>query len=196
MTVARGFVLDTSVWINILGTGCAERILASLGAPALVVDTAAGEVTRDPLDPRSSDPLLPLIQAKLIEQVALDAEGAALFVSLVGAESPDDLGDGEAATLAFASRNQLCAAIDERKARRVAGERFPELTLVSTVDLFRTPSVIEALGADLANAVHGALVSARMRVAALDAPWIIESIGLDRARECTALRRWSRHRGE
>jgi hypothetical protein len=190
VTAARGFVLDASVWINILGTGCPERILRCLGAPAIVVDTAAGEVVRNPLDARSTDPLLPLVQSKLIERATLDAEGAALFVSLVGAESPDDLGDGEAATLAYASRTQLSAAIDERKGRRIAGERFPELPLRSTVDLLRSTNVVSALGGDLPDAVHGALVSARMRVVASDAPWVVQCIGLDRARECAALRRW------
>lgn len=186
----RSYVLDASVWINLLGTGFAERILKSVAAPRVVVDLACNEVAHHPLRKSESDPLSPLIQSGLITRVSLDDEALGLFMSLVGAEQPDDLGDGEAATLALAQQKGFTAVLDDGKARRVAGQRFAGIALMSTVDLLRTSDVALALGNDMGEALFSALTSARMRVLAPDADWVIQCVGEERARHCPTLRRW------
>jgi predicted nucleic acid-binding protein len=105
------------------------------------------------------------------------------------------LGDGEAATIAFAHHNQFAAVLDERKARRVASERFPQTELVSTVGILRLNEVVDAMADDLPDAVYSALSSARMRVLGSDAAWVVECVGIERARACHATRRWLQRAG-
>jgi hypothetical protein len=72
------------------------------------------------------------------------------------------LGDGESAAIAVAHDQQLAVALDDQKARRIAGERFPQLRLVSSVKVFALAEVAAELGNDLPNAVYSALINARM----------------------------------
>jgi hypothetical protein len=183
--------LDASVWINILATGFAKEILGSFEDPPIVVDVTANEVRRHPLEPATiTQPLEQLIADGLMSRHVLDEAAYATFVSLVGAAPPDDLGDGEAATLSFAQQSERAAAIDERKARRIAAERFPEMEVVSTVSLLRSEAVGRALGDRLPDAVFSALSIARMRVLKIDAAWIVDCVGLERARSCRSVARW------
>ena len=64
-----------------------------------------------------------------------------------GAPAPDGLGDGEAAAIAVAAHRGLDIALDDRKARRIIGGRFPRLQMFWTVDLLRAPSLAAVLGA-------------------------------------------------
>ena len=187
--------MDASVWINILGTGLAGEILKCLGDSTVVVDLAANEVHRHPLEPAAvTEPLARLIEDGLLSRRVLDDAGYATFVSLVGAATPDDLGDGEAATLAFAHHHGHAAVIDERKARRIAAERFPEIEVISTVTLLRSDAVARALGDRLPEAVFSALSTARMRVLKADASWVLDCVGIERARGCRTVARWIRTR--
>jgi predicted nucleic acid-binding protein len=188
----RGVVLDASAWINVLGTGHAERILGALRFERVVVDSASAEVTRHPHRLSATTPLKPMIDAGLVSIRSLNHEALATFVELVGAEPPNDLGDGEAATISFAHHNQFAAVLDERKARRVAIERFASIHLMSTIELLRVEEIVGELGNELPSAIYAALCTARMRVLASDAEWVLQCIGTTRARDCPSLRRWIR----
>lgn len=192
MSRAAHLVLDASAWINILGTGCAEEILGALQGERLVVDLASAEVERHPLRATATSPLEPLVRSGLVVRRSLDSTALATFVSLVGAEPPDDLGDGEAATIALAHHSNFTAVLDERKARRVALERFTGLQLMSTVGIFRSDAVTGALRDRLPDAVYSALITARMRVLESDAAWVVDCIGLERARASPSMSRWIR----
>lgn len=185
-----GRVFDASVIINLLGSGVAERILRVLPGSRIVVENTSREVIRHPLDRTNrADPVAPLLAAGLLEQVSLTADSLTTFMGLVGAESPDDsLGDGESAAIAVAHHQQLVVALDDQKARRIAGDRFPQLRLVSSVKVFALPEVAAELGNDLANAVHSALINARMRVLAEDEAWVRMLLG-DRADEAPSMQR-------
>jgi hypothetical protein len=77
---------------------------------------------------------------------------------------------------------------DEKKANRICAQRFPELRLASTVDIFMHPDVQSELGTEvLADTVFNALCRGRMRVFPQHVDWVIELIGVERARLCTSL---------
>jgi hypothetical protein len=78
--------------------------------------------------------------------VELEGEELDVFLSLVGQNSADALGDGEAAAIAVARVRRCAVALDDRKARRVVRERYPETTIVMTVDILRDRSVRARLG--------------------------------------------------
>jgi predicted nucleic acid-binding protein len=124
-------VLDASVLINILGTGRSDIILQVLNRIVMVDEIALREVTIDPFSGKSSGAVLSdLRQSGLIEVISMGNEAYEMFISLTGGDPPDDLDDGEAATLAQAAFGNYVAVIDERKAIRVSGIQFPELELL------------------------------------------------------------------
>ena len=74
------------------------------------------------------------------------------------------------------------AVIDDKKARRIGAAKFPDMRLLSTLDLLSVESVGEALGrASLADAVFSALAHARMRVPSEFREWVVDLIGRERA---------------
>jgi hypothetical protein len=185
-----GVVLDTSVVLNLLGSGRAERILGSLRGRRLVVAVTSREIVRHPLAPNATtDPLEPLIVAGVVERPPLPSGALSRFLELTGAEPPDDLDDGEAASLAAGEALGLAVALDETKGRRVAKERLPGVRLLSSGAIFADPAVGAALGAELAEAVFSALVHARMRVLSEHDAWVRRLLGAARVGQCPSLRR-------
>lgn len=181
-------VADASVWINLVATGGAHRILQALPRPLAITDVALGELERGrPKGRRAADEVAALLHMKLMQVVPLAAEDEALFVSLVAGPASETLDDGEAATLACAVRLGACAVIDERKATRLAARRFASLEVRSTCDLLLGPDVRGALGAaGLADALFAALIDARMRVSDNNAVAVVDLIG-DRAASCLSI---------
>ena len=188
--MSGGLVLDTSVVLNILGSGRAPTILRALDGRKVVVGVTSREVLRHPLDPKAvGDHLGPLISAGLMEKYSLPDAALARFVELTGAAPPDDLDDGEAATLAAAELLGLPAALDENKGRRVARQRLPSIQLSSSAAVFSDPLVVAALGDDLSDALFSALVHARMRVLGEHDAWVRTVLGPQRSKQCPSLRR-------
>lgn len=187
----RVLVADTSTVINLNATGCAERILQALPCRVVVVDTAADELQDGgPRGRNDASKLAALVRANLIEVVALDDSGLVHFEGLVIGEASETLDDGEAATIAFAAQAGAFAVIDERKALRLCASRFPQVRLGCTVDLFAHPAVERALGASaFADAIHRALVEARMRVLPHHLAGVLHLIGPERAAQCPSLPR-------
>ena len=195
MTDDDDLVLDASVWINLLATGSAEEIFGALPQRLVVIGRTTTELLRHPLDGgRRGNPIDPYLESGSLESVVLSGGALETFIELVGAAPPDDLGDGEAATLAHAHDVSSVAVIDERKARRISTERFPDLQVVSTVDLLRHDAVASALRGGLGDAVLSALQHGRMRVPPVHEEWVIEQIGRDNARQCPSLPRRLRMR--
>ena len=100
----------------------------------------------------------------VLKLAAMDDVQLEHFVNLVGAPTPDDLGDGEAATLAIALPRG-CVAIDEKKARRIAARDYDALRVYCSLDVFCCDIVADALGNRfIADSVASALALGRMRV--------------------------------
>jgi predicted nucleic acid-binding protein len=182
-------MLDASVLINILGTGRSDIILKTLNRAVKVDKVAFDEVTVDPFTMKSPAGILSeLRKQKLIEVVSLNESAYDIFLELAGAEPPDDLDDGESATLAHASCSNYAAVIDERKATRIAGARFPKVPLLNSLDLLAAPEMFQVHSREtVAEVIYLALRTARMRVRQSERAWIVALLGNGRANECPCL---------
>ena len=134
-------LLDASCLLNCYATGRLREIILAIPWLLGVVDyvlehealyvrnpTAAG----DREEMRSVE-LSPLIDAGLVEVVSLQhPEEEASYVDLAAV-----IDDGEAITGAIALHRGYAVAIDDRKARRVLGERTPAIKLVSTLEILQ-----------------------------------------------------------
>lgn len=184
-------VLDASVIINLLATGYANTILQALAVPLYVTDNVVREIEQGAVNGRPEPALLDeLISSQIL--IVKELAGAALedFFGMVSGHTSSSLGDGEAATLALAYRNDLSAAIDEKKATRIATERFASLKLVTTVDILAYAPVQSSLGNEvLAKATLHALKRARMQVREHQFDWIAQLIGIENVAACPSLKR-------
>lgn len=189
-------VLDASVIINLLATSKASEVLQALGAPVLVTSNVVHEIGQGASNARQEpQQLSELIGADILRMVSLDAPSLECFFSLVSGHTADSLGDGEAATLVYAHTNRFAAAIDEKKATRIANERFDEVAMVTTVDIFAYAPVQKLLGRDvLAKAVLQALRGTRMQVRAHQFEWVVQLIGEAYLPECPSLRKYAQRR--
>lgn len=181
-------VADASVWINLAATGGAPRILEALSRPLAITDVALAELERGrPKGRQAADEVAALLHLKLMRVVPLAADDEALFLSLVAGAASETLDDGEAATLACATRLGACAVIDERKATSLAARRLMALEVCSTCDLLMGPEVRDMLGeTGHADALFAALTQARMRVPDSHAATIVKLLG-DRAALCLSI---------
>jgi predicted nucleic acid-binding protein len=182
-------VADASVWINLVATGGADRILQALPRPLLITEVAFGELGRGrPKGRQAADEVTVLVHVGLAQMVSLEAADEALFLPLVSGSTIETLDDGEAATLACAERLSAGAVIDERKATSLAARRLPHLEVRSTTDLLLGPDVRGALGeAGLGEAVFAALMGARMRVPERHTQEVVRLLGSERAGRCVSL---------
>jgi predicted nucleic acid-binding protein len=187
-------VLDSSVVINLLATGRASAILKALAVPIIVTDYVVGEIEKGTTNGGPESRLLnELIADNFVRMAQLNEVGLRTFYGLVSGTVSESLGDGEAATLAFAHGSDSSAIIDEKKATRIAGERFGPLRLATTIDLLAHPNVQSALGQTaLADAALQALRLARMQVRENQFEWIVALIGDEKVASCTSLRRLAR----
>jgi len=185
----KKLILDASVLINLLGTGLSDVLLKGLDRVIVVDEIALREVTIDPFNRRDPTEVLDrLCENGLIEVVRMSSETYDLFMDLTGGDPPDDLDDGEAATLAQAALGDFVAVIDEKKATRIAGVHFPNVTVLNSLDLLTSSELLLLNGRDgIANMVYLALRNARMRVAPSERQWIFSLLGGDRAGECPSL---------
>jgi predicted nucleic acid-binding protein len=181
-------VADASVWINLVATGDAHRILQAIPQPLAITDVALAELERGrPKGRQAADEVAALLHMKLMQVVPLAAEDESFFLSLVAGAASETLDDGEAATLVCAVRVGASAVIDERKATKLAARRFAALEVRSTCDLLLGTDVRAALGAaGLGDALFAALTDARMRVPDDRAVAVVDLIG-DRAASCLSI---------
>ncbi len=134
--VSRFALLDSSVLINILATNQVEAVLRTLSAGAGVCSAVAAEAlylrAERPTDPRTKISLEPLIEGGLLQEHTLQTDQErALYVDLAA-----DLDDGEAMTLAIAYERRITTATDDKKARRIARERFGnDMQVLGTADI-------------------------------------------------------------
>lgn len=180
---------DASTIINLNASGCAKRIVQALESKFVMVDAVQSELEDGRKSGRKdADLLSELVADGVFELVMLDDVATQHFESLVVGPAVETLDDGEAATIAYALSNGVSAAIDERKAISICTQRFPHLTLCSTVDILARPEVERALGREeLTNAVFQSLFHGRMRVLPHRIEWIVNLIGPDRATLCRSL---------
>jgi predicted nucleic acid-binding protein len=190
-------VVDASTVINLNATGFAADILRAIPNPVIITDVVQDELREDTRSGRhDGDMVAALISAGLVSVAKLDDLKESHFEELVIGRGDKTLDDGEAATIAFGLERGAVVIVDERKATRLCGERFPELVVGSSLDILAHDAVSAALGNKvLSDAVFNALHSARMRVPPSALAWVIELVGQERASLCESLPRSARTLG-
>ena len=182
-------VLDTSVILNLLGSGRAKLVLESIGNRAFAPLAVLREIRREPESLAAKDAsLAELIDLSLITPIQCTEEEILLALELAGASAPDDLGDGEAYAIACAVNRNALIGVDDNKARRILSDRWPAIAKQFTIELLELACSRGKLDArEYAELVYSALRNARMRVPKEYRRQVINLIGLKRARECPSL---------
>lgn len=182
-------VVDASVAINLIGSGSPAELLRALHCPLVMEETARDEVWRNPADGRPArEALDKLVEKGLLVYARLSEHAYTVFTELTGAEPPNDLGDGEAATVAHAEDVAGTVIADDGKAERIARGRSPPIEVLSTIDLVSSAAVLRAINPErLADLTTAMLQNARMRVASHHRAWVTNLIGVERAAQCRGL---------
>ena len=135
-------VIDTCVLINLLATDRVGEIVQIISPCRLVCPGVSSESlylrSTEPDGPPQAVDLGPLFHQNVFALCLLDGdaeEGLYVGYSL-------ELDDGEAMSLAIAHSRNIALATDDHKARRLAAENAPGISLVST------PQIIRAWAAD------------------------------------------------
>jgi predicted nucleic acid-binding protein len=186
---AAVIVADASAVINLNATGCASEIVTALPNRVAVVDVVMTELEQGRRrDRQDADLLNGLVAVGLIEIVSLGEPAVPHFEELVIGPAARTLDDGEAATIAYAIVHDAIPLVDERKANRICAERFPQLRVGCSVDMFTHPDMLQTLGREtLGEAVFNALNHGRMRVFPHHIEWVLALIGAERAALCRSL---------
>lgn len=185
-------VADASVLINLNASGHAKTIIAaSCGVLYATTNAYAEVLDGERLGYSDAGSIQELEGAGMLRLVTLNEVDEPIYRSLIEGSAVDTLDDGEAATVAHAVANSAIALIDEKKAQRICGERFPGTTVVTTADLMLSRRVAIALGDHHIGAIHAALVLARMHVPRHLVKGVVALLGVDRALECPSLPRGS-----
>lgn len=176
-SIQRVIVIDASVLINLLASLAPSAVLGALGAKCIVEEKTLAEVTKHPVSGRDhKNELRQLIDESLLESLKMSDSQYERFVELVSGDVSDALGDGESAAIALASDMNAMLALDDRKARRIVGERFPNLTVISSLKLFsetRRPGGLKA--GEVTKVVNNAISHGRMRIIH-DEIWLLEEL--------------------
>lgn len=181
-------VADASVLINLNATGHFESIIRASAFAVHVTQNAFDELRRGSRNGhRDASAVEALSQRGMITIVPLAENAEPAYRSLIEGDASETLDDGEAATIAQAHFIAGVALIDEKKASRICGGRFPDLCVASTAELLLDKRISEALGASHADAVFMALTGARMNVPPEHQAAIRRLIGDENASLCKSL---------
>lgn len=184
-------VADASVIINLNATDDAAAIIGAFPNPFLVTDNVRRELalgkSRGHL---CGERLETLIAQGVVAPTELGPADQTVYRSLVEGPLEGTLDDGEAATIAYSVGNDSIALIDERKAKRICAARFPDVLVMSTVEMLLHETVAERLGeSGQREAILGALRDARMHVPQHVLQEVIARLGEHRVAECPSLPR-------
>ena len=181
-------VADTSVLINLEASGHAGTIIQAAFGVLLMTRNAVEELYEGERHGYSTATELRTLQsAGVVKVVELDDAEEEIFRALIEGPAVHTLGDGEAATIAFAVQNNAIALIDENKAKRICAERYNGIHVITTTDVMLHSQIVLALGASHVEAVHAALKYARMHVPSERVSDIVQLLGHDRLVECPSL---------
>jgi hypothetical protein len=177
---SRPLVLDTGVALNLLATGQPSEIACHLGRPLLIEEISANLLDAAPLrSPFRQDALRSVVDAGIVTIERLDAASYDIFLDIVGAPPPDDLGDGEAAALALALARGADLVVDEPKTTRLAAARLGREPLHS-LDLIGAPALFEEFGAKrIGQLILAAARDAHIRIPPRFRPWAADLLGLE-----------------
>ncbi|WP_312794470.1 hypothetical protein [Tianweitania sp.] len=186
-------VLDASVVINLLATGCALDVIAALSRRVVLPEAVVREVENgEERGHGAASRCRDLLKIGGVEVLVLEGPSLPVFIELVSGSASASLGDGEAATIALASTRPGCAVIDEKKATKLLTARFAQVRSATTIDLLAHAEVERSIGRDrLALGIRSALKEARMHVRQSQFDWVSGLIGDTATDNFPALRRFA-----
>ncbi|MBY2940923.1 hypothetical protein HF264_14555 [Rhizobium leguminosarum] len=187
-SVSAHLVVDTSVIINLNATGRAGDVVRAFGVKLRASTVVRDELLADRFSGRNDAQLAAaLVDEELLEFVELDDRAEDIFASLISGSAANTLDDGEAATLAVGAVSGNTVVIDERKAQRIAADRFAVMQVLATADIFCSERVVAALGAkQVGDLIFNSLAGARMFVPEKHHASVVDLLGA-RAAECHSL---------
>jgi predicted nucleic acid-binding protein len=187
ISVEAPLVLDTSVLINLHACGSGARILRAIPNLILVPQEVAAELDHETSRANGElEFLRGMIDTETVLIEEMVDEEYEVFLNLI--TSSPSLGDGEAATIAIASKRGHWPVLDERRGRTRASDLCSDKPAAWSLDLLTHPAVSATLGQVAAlDVLYLALRNGRMRIPPESADLVISSIGEIRARECTCL---------
>ena len=173
-----------------LASNTLEPILTCFNGKKLILDQVYWETKRHPLDGSDcSNYLNELAITNVIEKISITADKKALELFL---ELGESLGDGEAAVIAYAAvtLGDLLVVLDEKKARRICQEKFPNLQMLCSVDLFQHYLIqCQPNREKFRQVLYDAMTKGRMRVfEAKHDKWVRQILGKDLISHCRSLK--------
>jgi len=186
--ISGPLVVDSSVIINLNATGRASDIVRAFGVTLCASTVVRDELQIDRFNGRDDGRLArALVYERLLEFVPFDDDGEFIFASLVTGSADQTLDDGEAATLALGATHGRTVVIDERKALRIAADRFAAMQVIATADILCSDLVLAAFGRQqVADLVFNGLTGARMGIPERHHDFVAELLG-PRIAECRSL---------
>lgn len=180
-------ILDASVLINLHASTRGGCILEALPNDIHLAEIVAAELEHETSKANGEQQFIQdLVSTGKARLVALNEHEYRVFDGLVSG-SPS-LGDGEAATIAISICQRHLPIIDERKGRLLAQAHLFGKCPGWSLDLFRHPRVVAALGTtEAVDALYLALRDGRMRIHEDRCDEVVSLVGVQRALECTSL---------
>ncbi|HEV7276571.1 MAG TPA: DNA-binding protein [Devosiaceae bacterium] len=187
ISVEVPLVLDTSVLINLHACGSGARILGAVPNSVLVPQEVVTELDHETSRVNGEREFLrEVVDSEIVAIEVMTDDEYEVFLHLI--TSSPSLGDGEAATIAIASKRGCWPVLDERRGRNRASEHCGVKPAGWSLDLLTHPAVSTTLGQVQAlDAIFLALREGRMRIPPESADFVISAVGETRARECTCL---------
>ncbi|WP_244423879.1 hypothetical protein [Phyllobacterium sp. YR531] len=152
--------------INLNATGRASDIVRAFDVTLCASTVVRDELMIDRFNGRDDAGLArALADERLLEFIPFDHDGELIFAGLVSGPADQTLDDGEAATLALGAVHARTVVIDERKALRIAADRFAAMQVISTADILCSDLILSAFGREqVADLVFNGLTGARMGI--------------------------------
>lgn len=181
-------ILDTSALISLTECRNATAIARSLASPTVIPKIVLQEFLDGvALGYGDAKELQNLIGYGTFQVVEFSDAGTAVFANLVSGPTAETLDDGESATIALAIQLDGVAVLDERKARKICRQRYPNLQIISTAELLLSDSVRNAIGDRYTEAWTYALRDGQIRVPAEFVDTVVAIVGKDVASQCSCL---------
>ena len=169
-------VLGADVLYNLETSSGGSLVLNSLGCEVLVSSIVMVKHGLD-LSTRSSDRLIPGLEGSglpTLKVVEMSQEALVIFLEFVRAPYLESIDDSSASAIATAVVcGNTCLAVDDLKVRRLCSERFPEIRLLSTVDLLRKALCFSGgIADDLRVCLKSMIEVSRMPILGKDREWV------------------------
>jgi predicted nucleic acid-binding protein len=181
-------IADASVVVGLNASGYSRRIIELTQCRVIVSDNACNELAIGARFGHDDGKQLDmLVVTGLVERMALEGIALTIYEALIDGSYGETLDDGEAATIAIAAQCGGVAVLDERKARRICGQHFPNVVQGCTAQWLLGAA---ALGeAAQAEAMFNALRKGRTRVPTEYLDAVVTLIGMEAAASCLSLPR-------